>query len=612
MAIQQGAQIVYGNGEPVARKKRRLKDLVHPEWGDWAEDWARWRLVYEGGRRFKFHYLKSWKHESPEDFAKRMALSPVPAFAKAAVNEVKDALFQRLGDVIRRNGGDVWNEAILGNGRGVDRAGSSLDDFIATKILPELLSMRKVAVWVDNGVITHQLTLADQAPTPYLSVYRAEDIRNWTWTDDVPGEFESVILSDGGFRYDPDYNFPLRRKEVYRWASVVRDEAGNVTGVHVALEDEEGNYVETTLGLTKVPLILFQLKDSLLKDIDFHQIALLNAESGDVSWVNRAAFPVYVEQFDSKDTSEYFRPKQPEKPNLRADLTPGGSPKAGQAAEATKAKPNETVLGISNSRKYPIGTEAPSFISPSPEPLQASMAKQDQLKVSIRQLARLAVAGGAPEDWRALDNGLASIGLELERGDRKIAEAWAAYTQQAVPTIKYPRVWSMLSDEERQAAVASLKASMSTVPSKKARIEILKEMARLLVGHKLNAEEMEEVEKDIQNSPWPTGDPADITLDVENGLVSLATASQARGWKDGEAKAAEDDHMRRLDRIATSQTAGAAASAPGKPINGDPAARGLNDLSANPKAGAQEKVAANDTTASGDNVDATRGNGRLK
>lgn len=590
--------------------RRRLKDLTHPEYGELSADWYRWRLCYEGGRRFRDRYLEQYKHETTDDFAKRRRMTYVPAFAKSAVNEVRDAVFQRLHDVVRRGGSTSYVQSCDGQEGGVDKRGSSMENFIAATILPELLSMRRVGIWIDNGEIFGEQTLAGSKAKPYLYIYRAEDIINWTYYDRLPGEFSSVLLRDGGFRYDPDYAFPLVRQDLHRWAFINKDGF-----VEVHFEDEKGlPQPPKILKLKRLPFVMFELRESLLKDIDQYQIALLNLASTDVSWVWRANFPIFIKAHDPKDQSQFLRPPQPEKPQPpRGDPIPNTPPlpKSGQAAQAAQAKNQEVVLGITSAVSYPSTAPPPAFISPSSEPLRASMDKQEVMKSEIRQLLHLNVASQSPTmasaqskslDWKSLDNGLAAIGLELERGERRLSESWHEYENRPVPIIRYPKIWSTLSDEQRAANVASLKVSMSTAPSKLARIEILKDMARLLVGHKVPAEVMEAIETEIEGADYPTGDWEAIVQDVENGLVSLATASRARGYSPSEAPAAEADHQRRIERIALAQTSG---SSPGGA--GDPAARGVKDLSGNPKAGEAERKAAHDPTLKPDNVDTTRG-----
>ena len=87
----------------------------------------------------------------------------------------------------------------------------------------------------------------------------------------------------------------------------------------------------------------------------------------------------------------------------------------------TDAGIEDVKTGISQGRRYPKGMDAPSFIHPSAEPLNASMAKQNQLKQDIRKLVNLSLrnlerpAGSQSadeSDEKGLEAGLSYIGLE--------------------------------------------------------------------------------------------------------------------------------------------------------------------------------------------------------
>ena len=85
-----------------------------------------------------------------------------------------------------------------------------------------------------------------------------------------------------------------------------------------------------------------------------------------------------------------------------------------------------------------MGMDRPEFISPSSEPLVASLKLQEKLEDDIRKLVNLAVANKTGRsisaeakdmDNQGLEAGLSFIGLILENSERKIAEHWASYEE---------------------------------------------------------------------------------------------------------------------------------------------------------------------------------------
>ena len=55
-----------------------------------------------------------------DDYQIRKSLTPVPGFAKAALNDIKNSVFHRMGDIIRRGGSEVYKNAVSGFRGGVD------------------------------------------------------------------------------------------------------------------------------------------------------------------------------------------------------------------------------------------------------------------------------------------------------------------------------------------------------------------------------------------------------------------------------------------------------------------------------------------------------------
>ena len=601
--------------------KKGIESLMHPSYAIQEASWEKWRLTYVGGTRFLRKYLR--KFSSREDdtaFEERRLVSYVPAFAKAAVDEVKNSIFQRLADIIREDGPKSYQAAIEGYKGGVDKRGSSMTTFMGRDVLPELLTMARVGVFVDMPPLAETTTLAEKGEfdRPYLYWYKAEDIRSWRMRDDGtenPTEFKALLLRDSLYGADSRWKELTSEVETryrYIW---IDDEDGLVHVQYYRMAGIEGNAGfagapgangfnsesgewmpddgEVVLNITKIPFVLLEISDSLLSDVADYQISLVNLASSDMNYALRSNYPFYVEQYDWKADAPYMKPAVP---GVTATTQTIWDP-ATLTTLVTQEKVKEVKVGSSTGRRYPIGTERPGFIHPSSEPLAISMQKQEQLKTEIRQLVHLAIstlsstrqsAESMGLDNQGLEAGLSYVGLELQHAERKIAEYWAMYEGGEAAAINYPTQYSILSDSDRRAAAAELQALLPMVPSLTFRREVAKRIVDVVLGSKVKGDVLRAIKDEIDKDPVVLGDPAVIETDVVNGLVDLETASAARGYPKGVVEKAKGDHAERLARIATSQASAAGMTAA---ATNDPGARGVPDLSANPQAGAEEKTA---------------------
>jgi hypothetical protein len=596
-------------------EKKKLIDVRHPHYNTNTTNWRKWRLTYEGGDRFIRQYTyKLGKREDNNDYQQRLNLTYNPAFAKAAVNEVKNAIFQRTSDISREGGSKTYQQAIKGELNGVDLLGSTMNGFIGRKLLPELLSMARVGVYVDMPKLSGP-TIRDKGDQhPYLSWYCAEDILSWTYDEDEnPNEFKSLLLCDSLIQSENLWELPDYTSKRYRYFWI-----GDDGLVHAKYFDNDGMQLTSTgvpgdgeqiLEIKRIPFVMFEISDSLLNDAANYQIALLNLASTDMAYSIKMNYPFYTEQYDPIGQSPNIRPQPPSQFSTTQTVTnPDGS-------TTTTHEPTKDIkVGVSTGRRYPKGLDRPQFIHPSAEPITASMAKQEQLKREIRQLIFLSVSNLQPskssadskkQDNQTLENGLSYIGLELEAGERRIAEYWKMYEGNNAATVKYPENYSLISVQDRHDMANNYKELMPNMPSLTYQREIAKQIADTMLGNKVSADILRQIKKEIDDAPVVYGDPKVIEMDVEAGLVGLETASKARGYPDGEVKKAAEDHEKRLERIAIAQAKGGGAAAA---VNGQ--ARGVPDLGANPKAGKEEKVAANDPTQDPNPTDKTRGEGK--
>lgn len=585
----------------MARDKPSFVTLTHPDYQTEIRDWMKFRYVAQGGSSFVDKYLRKLsKREDNNDFNDRKAVSYNPAFAKLAVNEVKNAIFQRMSDIRREGGTKSYQEAVQGKNNGVDLLGSTMDGFIGRKVLFELLVMRKVGVYVDMPERRGD-TLADNAGIrPYVYCYEAEDIRSWCNDDSGdPNEFSAVLLREYVNNIDERTKLPNGQRIRYRH---IWKEGG---AVWVQFYDKEGKSVDQygspsdpiRLDLPKIPFVLFEISNSLLEDVADYQIALLNLASSDMGYSLKSNFPFYTEQRDVRSGSPYVRESNVGDTGTEADA---------------EDKSKEAAVGAGAGRAYYKGLERPGFIHPSSEPLQASMAKQAQLKEEIRQLVQLSVTNLKPtrmasaeskqQDEKSLESGLSYIGLELEHGERQIGNIWAMYeNQQKSVTVKYPEKYSLKTEDDRRKDAKELREVMVTLPSGTFQKEIGKQIAEIMLGCKVSSEVLEKVKKEIDSAPTMNADPEVVAKDVEVGLVSLDLASKARGYPEGEVKKAQKDHADRLARIAESQ------ASKNEMQNG--AARGVADQGSQGE-GSKEKAESRDTTQDDKVSDKVRGEGK--
>lgn len=573
-----------------------IASITHPNYNAMIDYWIKYRYAYEAGTPFVEEYLNKFStRETDAEFNSRKEISYCPAHAKAAINDIKNAIFQRTVDITRKGGSRTYLDAASGyDVRGVDLQGSTMNSFIGREVLPELLVMGKIGVFIDrpNVVIS---TRADQLATrPYVYVYKAEDIRSWSY--DLNHNLTSILLRDYAYDIDPDTKLPNNEIERYRHIWV---EDGKV---HVQFYNNEGDKEEyTTIDLPYIPFVIFEIQSALMTDVADYQIALLNLASSDMAYALKSNFPFYTEQFDPNYEITHL---------LRGPTSTTGETDPGLGTEAATAKSKEVKVGSTQGRRYPKGLERPAYIHPSSEPLKASMEKQFSLQQEIRQLVNLAVTNQAPRnasaesksyDERGLEAGLSYIGLELEYGERRIAEIWAAYENNQPTIINYPTRYTLKNDSERYDEAKQLTQATKLVPSDTFRREMLKNIVDIYLGTRIQSETLETIRREIDNAYITIVDPEVILQDIEAGLLSPESASKARGYSDDEVIKAAQAHAERLKRIAISQSKDGGLSQ----------ARGINDLGESSE-GKEEKKQSRDTTKDDVVTDKTRGKGRAR
>lgn len=587
-----------------------ISSTRHPDYLFNLQNWVLWRDIWNGGDDFVRRYLKKWSdRESEPDFKKRKEITPIPGFAKAALVDIKNSVFHRMSDIVRRGGSENYQAAIAGQRGGVDRRGASMNHFIGTQVLPEMLVMGQVGVYIDN-IAPPGPTMIDAAnASPYLYMYRVEDIMSWRCSlPEGDSDYDAILLRDWCIDFDTSWGqVSLPKGQFERFRLIWRD--SNDGFVWYQFFDNVGQPIfpdgspgeqPVKLNLRRIPFVLLNIGESLLKDTANHQISLLNLVSSDVSYALKANFPFYTEQVDSRAIGSHIKNDVMED----GTATSGGQAAGNQAIE----------VGVMDGRAYDIKTDRPGFIHPSSEPLKASMALQQKLEDDIRKLVNLAIISlgnsRASGEARSMDNqgleaGLAFIGLVLEGAERKIADHWATYegvnTRDTV-VIKYPEQYRLKSQKERIEDAKELTALMFSIPGKTVKKELAKDAVTALLGGRVSVDKLEKINTEIDDAKYSTSDPDVIELAKEQMLASDVTLSDALGF-DGktEIPKAVKDHEDRIERIQKAQS---------NPNESDPGARGNPDLSANSQAGKEERKKANDTILNDTTKEPSRGTGK--
>lgn len=548
----------------------------HPKYTENQDAWELYRAVFEGGKEFITNYLRKLKDEDDTDFSERTEMTYNPAFAKEGVIEVINSIYQRLNEVRRSDGDDMYHKVVQGALGGIDLQGSTMNYYMGVNVLNELAFMGRVGIYVDSFDNVEGTSVAEKGDKhPYIYTYAAEDIYNWVYNDLNPSQLDAVLLRDyiyvkdeSGLPKELQERFRLVKREKETITVQFYDASGKETGIDGTSE----NSGAITLNIPEIPFVMPELSHSLLKDVAQYQVTLLNIESSDVWYILRSNIPYYVEKYADNDVSRLLK---------RAEEI--DNPQGTDLERSAKVK-----IGTSWGRKIPQGVDFPQFVSPPSEPLEASMRKQEKIKEDIRMLLALSLSNmktkSASAESKALDvegmeAGLSYIGMELEATENSIARIWSAYEGSQKPaTVKYPEKWDLKTDSDRRNEAKEIDAIKDKLPSPLARRLMLVDEARILLEHKTSPENMSAIIEEILNSDGFTSDIDQLSEDLKQGLVSTATASKLRGYKPQEVEQAKQDQAERLKRIQVAQTKGDGANAEIK--NGS--ARGVDDQDPTP------------------------------
>ena len=494
----------------------------------------KYRLVYAGGEDFLTQYLKPLSvYETHAQFQARKEMTPIPAFAKEAIQDVKNSIYQRASDVSRQTESMSLANAWAGLNGGMDNESSNMSKFMNEKVLPELLVAGEVGIYLDNANDVPSTLIGNIHP--YAYIYKKEQILKVTKKCNV---ITALLLEDCNDIYDED-GLIEGQKRSYRLYK-------NINGqVSVTFKEEQTDIgVTIDLAIPEIPFIILSITQSLLTDIANHQIALLNLGSSDVNYAWQSNFPIFTEQQNiATQTFDALKKSQ-----------------EGKAATAGEV---ERKIGIKQGIKYSTNAERPGFIHPSSEPLKVSMEKADSIKGEIRALLNLSLrnitgqresAESKDRDSEGLTSGLAYIGMELERGENLLASYWYNYMQDGVSIIKYPRNYSLKDDESKLAEADKKLSVMSKINSISFQKIMAKGIIEELISSKVSPELLNKAMEEIDSADVILIDPKMISKDIEDGVLSHEYAEKLKHYPLGTSKQAEKEHVQRLTEIARSQS----------------------------------------------------------
>ena len=498
----------------------------------------RWRLIKNGGDDFVDEFLEQRQKEDAASFRTRKKLTYDPATASSALDDVINSMAARL-DVSRTGGTKEYQDIIAGANGGVDRNGSSMNDFLIRETIPEICFMKK------NCWVIHNFTDdSDLRKVPWIVGYTNEQIFNWSYRD---GRLTAFAVKYKASKINPDTGFSDEEVDVIRAFKLT--DSGVETWLQTESDEEldpltlEAGSSRVTLNLTKIPVVLFDLPVGLLSKIDKLQIAMLNLESADIEWLRVANITLYVEQGNGFPTSSLVK-----------------------SEDDTEEEDNfEVTLGSKSGRRYGLGMNQPAFIAPPADPIRTSMEKQKQIEAKVKDILKATMSSmslASAESIQLLSQGMESclfiIGTILKTGEEQFAEIFHEYLGRGENqvTVSYPKKYELRTEADRHKKVKEIKEISKTLGSNTAKQYLEIEAAKTLLDGKIPYEEMVAIENEIKNTKFCIYDPDTVTSLVEGGIISHSLASESLGAPTTDYKTAEEEHIRRIVAVQVSQTSG--------------------------------------------------------
>lgn len=503
----------------------------HPEYIKMLDQFELWRNTLNGGNDFIEKYLEQYNtREDAVDFKFRTSMTVNPAFAEGAVTDIKNAIFQRFTEIRRLGGGKSYRTAIDGMQGGVDNFGRTMNSFIGDKVLVELIGMGRVGIYIDMPVLDGNTLAATKNASPYLYIYKCEDITNVEY--DAFGNLLYVTL--------------LKKKYTHNDEGLIDGEV--IVEVKVTPSQIIENDVVSENKLGMVPMVILDLNHGILREIAKYQIALMNISSTDINYLIQANFPLYIEQFNQNTQMQKFMKKDK------------STNEAGDTSDNVKG----AKVGVRHGRTYPLGAEAPAYINPSSEPLIASIKKQDQMKEELRQIVALSVstmrakmesAESKKADTEGLESGLAAVGTVLEAGERLIAAIWAKYVgDKDEVRISYPERYEIKDIDKTLSRCEKMLKMIPSIPVLEAQKAMMDKVVALLLSHTLDEDSMAILIEKINELGIVAIDPELLNADIEAGVISKELVAQIRHYPKDDRDKADAEQLKKIEATAKAQS----------------------------------------------------------
>lgn len=513
-------------------------------------EWVKWRTCFEGGAAFRDEYLEKFTdREDPKDFERRRKLTPIPAFAKRSINAVKNAIAQRLPDVVRREGTKEWEAAVAGDGRGVDLRGSSMNGYLVRNILAELLVMGRVGVLVDapkldtvEGRTVSQADVGDFQPFLNRFVSEASPILIES-QNDSRSDWSSVLLETQRHKF----NLITKKNECirsfrYYWTEETRGDL-----VNVVFLDDTGvvkSHIHET-DMDQIPFVVYDIGVSLMADACPYQITMLNMLSADSNYAIDANYSFLVRQ--------------------RGNDNIGSHLKGGKGSDTART-------GATKGLYYGKNEAPPAFISPPTEPMTVSLELRNAMKAEIHELVTGSISGLGADG--SIEAGLAFIGTVMQSAEQRIWDHWTRFEEsregkRKSTVVAYPLDWSQKTEQERNEETKALLELSAMMGGQKAKKGLVKMAIDSRYRGKISTPDIDAMKLEIDKAPYSTSDPKIIIPAVEKKIFSAETGALALGANAGEGTKAMDDAAKRAKVVVAAQAEAGRIAAEGQNARGD-------------------------------------------
>jgi len=401
-----------------------------------------------------------------------------------------------------------------------------MNSYLSKYLLPEILVMRRVGVLVDAPRVIGE-TAADVPENfrPYLNYYPVEYIERAIPAPlDSPSDWAAVRVKDIKRDYDVEAG---EVTETNSWRHYYLDpNRGNKVTIRYFNENDEESEAPVLTNLESIPFVVFDILESLIKDVCSYQIAHLNLISADTSYAIDANYPFMVRQ--------------------RGNTIPAHLLGEDDSAD----------IGTQKGLWYDRGLNAPAFISPPVEPMRTSLELRKGFREEVHEIVTGALMA-LGEDG-TMESGLAFIGQCLEDGEARLWDHWTAYEQsnparREVPQIIYPEDWSLKTEEQRILETKEYIDLMNKLPGQTGKKTAAKIAYDRWLRGRVPQSDLDKIKAEIDAAPYSISDPNIVIQAKKEGIFSTETSALALGANEDEAEKAKKDKEDTQKAIAAAQ-----------------------------------------------------------